>query len=149
MGWAYRGLPGKARVPSGLGLVFPRRFCGLASRFRPSRQDRIHPGPSGQRRSLRAYLTKAGRSFIIPVDLDPNSGAFVTKIKRRISVLSILLGLAVAGGLGLGTTLLDAAMSAPAAEQSKTCDKPQVCPMQEKPSCPMETDGGTQEQDTI
>ena len=81
----------------------------------------------------------------------------MTKTKRRISVLSILLGLAVAAGLGLGTTLLDAAVGAPATEQSRTCDKPKVCPMQDKPSCPMDTDGGasaarqprTQRRDTI
>lgn len=57
----------------------------------------------------------------------------------RTAAFGTFLGLALALGLGFGTTMLGAAVITPSAEQAKTCDKPEVCPLEDKVECPKGT----------
>ena len=54
----------------------------------------------------------------------------------RTAAFGTFLGLALALGLGLGTTMLNAAVISTTVEQSKTCDKAEVCPLEDKANCP-------------
>ncbi len=54
----------------------------------------------------------------------------------RTAAFGTFLGLALALGLGVGATVLGAAVISPTVEQSKTCDKPEVCPLEDKADCP-------------
>jgi|GEM_PF-4691605 len=58
------------------------------------------------------------------------------KSTLRTAAAGTFLGLALALGLGMGATVLGAAVTAPAVEQGKTCDKPEACPLEDKPDCP-------------
>lgn len=66
------------------------------------------------------------------------------KTNLRTTAFGVVLGLSLALGLGFGTTVLSAAVSAPVAEQSQTCDKPEACPVQDATSCPMGGGNGAQ-----
>ena len=61
------------------------------------------------------------------------------KTNLRTAVFGVFLGLALALGLGVGTTVLSASVSAPVAEQSQSCDKPELCPVPDASSCPVDT----------
>ncbi len=54
----------------------------------------------------------------------------------RTAAFGTFLGLTLSLGLGFGTTMLSAAVISPTVEQSKTCDKPEVCPLEDKVDCP-------------
>ena len=56
----------------------------------------------------------------------------------RTAAVGTFLGLSLVLGLGIGTTVLNAAVSSPASEQSQICDKPAACPLQDTSACPIE-----------
>lgn len=58
------------------------------------------------------------------------------KSTLRTAAVGTFLGLALALGLGVGATVLGAAVTTPAVKQSKTCEKPEACPLEDKPDCP-------------
>lgn len=59
------------------------------------------------------------------------------KNSLRTSAFGVVVGLALATGLGVGATMLSASVSTPAAQQTQSCDKPAICPLQDKVSCPV------------
>ena len=60
------------------------------------------------------------------------------KTNLRTASFGVFLGLALALGLGVGTSVLSASVNAPVAEQSQSCEKPELCPIQDASSCPMD-----------